>query len=144
MNWTSRRRPALLPTFPLLAATLLAGCSRGPATAQVSGKVLHVDGSVPQGGVRVVHFEPAIGSTAAIRTAASGGIGADGSFVMNTKKPGDGVYCGQYNVTFTVWKGPRDPVSLVADKYTDATTTPYQVTIDRDVDDLLFEIEPKN
>jgi hypothetical protein len=46
-------------------------------------------------------------------------------------------------VTFTIWKGPRDPVSLIPEKYTAAATTPFKdITIDRDQADLNFELEP--
>ncbi len=122
----------------------LAGCNRGPATAQVSGKVLYKDGSVPKGGARVVRFEPAVDTTAPLRQPAGGNIEQDGSFELFTRKPGDGVLCGKYAVTFTIWKAPRDPVSLIKEEYTQSATTPYHVTIDHDVDDLLFEIEPLN
>jgi hypothetical protein len=103
---------------------------------------LYKDGSVPKGGVRVVRFEPADDTTAEIRRTASGQIGADGTFEMSTRVPGDGVVVGKYNVTFSVWKAPREPISLVARQYTIAATTPYQVTVDHDVTDLVFEIEP--
>jgi hypothetical protein len=130
----------------LLAAAVLgslpaAGCYRGPATAQVSGKVVYKDGSAPKAGVRTVRFEPAPDTTAEIRKGAAGQIEDDGSFVMFTRKPGDGVYHGKYDVTFAVWKGPMDPTPLIPDKYADATTTPYHVTIDGDRSDLVFEIE---
>jgi hypothetical protein len=117
-----------------------AGCNNRP-TAQVRGKVLYKDGSVPQGGVRVIRFEPTPDTTAAIRKTASGQIMDDGSFDLFTRKPGDGVILGKYAVTFTVWRGPRDRVSLIDDKYTASATTPYTVTVDDDMDDLKFEIE---
>lgn len=122
--------------------TFLAGCNRGSAVAQVSGKVLYKDGSVPKGGVRIVRFEPTDDSPAEIRRAAGGAIAADGSFELSTRKPGDGIYLGKYAVTFTVVKAPRDPVSLIKPEYTRAATTPYHVTIDGDRNDLVFEIEP--
>jgi hypothetical protein len=120
----------------------LSGCNHRPAVAQVRGKVLYKDGSVPQGGVRSVRFEPEPDSTAQVRQGAGGSIGPDGSFEMCRRKPGDGVYLGKYAVTFTVWKAPRDRTSMIDEKYTNAATTPYHVTIDGDVDDLFFEIEP--
>jgi len=121
---------------------VLAGCGRGAAKAQVSGKVLYKDGSVPKGGVCVVRFEPAADSPAEIRKTATGSIEADGSFQLSTQKPGDGIYLGKYNVTFAVWKAPREPVSLVKEIYTNPATTPYHVTVEDDMDDLSFEIEP--
>jgi hypothetical protein len=126
----------------VLFGIALTGCNRRPAMAQAKGKVLFKDGTVPQGGVRVVRFEPATDTTAEVRKAAQGDILGDGSFEMYTRKPGDGVFVGKYSVTFTVWKGPRDRVSLIDEKYTTSATTPYKVTVDDDVDDLKFEIEP--
>lgn len=117
------------------------GCGRSDMV-QVSGQVLYKDGTVPKGGVCVVQFQPATDSPATIRKAASGEIREDGSFEAYTRKPGDGVIIGKYDVTFAVWKGPMQPVSLIDVKYTRAETTPYHITIDDDVSDLKFEIEP--
>jgi hypothetical protein len=134
-------RPALFLVSVLIVGSAL-GCGGRPGTAQVSGKVLYKDGSVPQGGVCVVQFVPTADSPAKIRKAASGQIEKDGSFVAFTRKPGDGVFVGKYKVTFSVWEGHMQPVSLIVDKYTKPSTTPYHVTIDNDVSDLQFEIEP--
>ncbi len=142
-EWTAICRTPLRNLVLCLCVTCLAGCHRGPDVAQVSGKVLYKDGSVPKGGVRVVRFEPAADSPTGIRKGATGDIQADGSFEMMTRKPGDGVYFGKYNVTFAIMKGPRDPVSYVDEKYTRAATSPYHVTVDKDIHDLAFEIEPK-
>lgn len=89
-----------------------------------------------------MRFEPTKDSPAEIRKGASGQIGEDGSFEMSTRVPGDGVYLGKYAVTFAVWKGPRDPTSLIAEKYTNSATTPYEVVVDSDMNDLTFTIEP--
>lgn len=132
-----------LPWFVVLLVSFsgTVGCS-GPDTAQVSGKVLYKDGTVPKGGVCVVQFVPADDSPAKIRKPATGEIRDDGSFEAFTRKPGDGVFLGKYNVTFAVWEGAMQPVSLVEKKYTKASTTPYHVTIDDDMSDLVFEVEP--
>ena len=126
----------------LVFAGGMSGCGGRPETAQVRGKVLYKDGTVPTGGVCVVQFQPAADTSAEIRKAASSEIQPDGSFEAYTRKPGDGVFLGKYNVTFSVWKGPMEPVSLIADKYTKADTTPHTVEVEGDRDDLLFEIEP--
>jgi hypothetical protein len=129
---------ALFALAPLIAI----GCGGRPDAAQVSGKVLMKDGSAPQGGVRVVQFQPAKDTTAEIRKAASGEIQDDGSFVAYTRKPGDGVFLGKYDVTFSVWKGPMDSTSLIDPKFSRASTTPYHITVEDDIDDLKFELEP--
>jgi hypothetical protein len=137
-----RRAPLTLVGLVVLALTASVGCNRGPAIAQVSGKVLYKDGSVPKGGVRVVRFEPDKDSPEKLRRAASGSIQPDGSFALCTKRPGDGVLFGKYHVTFAIMKGPREPISFIPEKYTNAASTPYHVTVDGDKSDLFFEIEP--
>jgi hypothetical protein len=139
---TSQTSITSLPVLVLLASLLALGCNSRPDAAQVSGKVLMKDGSVPQGGVRVVQFVPTKDSTAEIRKGASGEIRDDGSFVAYTRKPGDGVFLGKYDVTFSVWKSPMDATSLIDPKFSRASTTPYHVTVEDDIDDLKFELEP--
>src|SRR5689334_23205472 len=97
--------------FRTTAAVLLtcslaigAGCNKGPSMVHVRGTVMNKDGSPLKGGVRVVRFEPASDSEATLRKAASGEIAQDGSFELFTRRPGDGIVTGKYNVTFTVWK----------------------------------------
>lgn len=125
-----------------LVVAVTVGCNRGPAMYQVSGRVLYKDGSVPKGGVAVVRLQPTTESTAEIRKGASGGIAPDGSFELFTRVPGDGVYEGQYDVTFLVQKGVMDATPLIQAKYMNPQTSGYNVTVDRDIDDLKFEIEP--
>ncbi len=137
------RRLTWLVILLLPCLLVFSGCNRRPAMAQVRGKVLYKDGSVPKGGVCVVRFEPLAESSAVIRKGATGAIEPDGSFELWTRMPGDGAYCGDYAVTFAVLKSPMDPVSLIDPKYTNATMTPYtKVTVDGNIDDLKFEIEP--
>jgi hypothetical protein len=108
---------------------------------QVRGNVHYKDGAPVTGGVRVIRFEPTANSPAQVRRTASGMIEDDGSFELFTRKPGDGVYLGEYAVTFTVWKAPRDSVSLIDEKYTISATTPYHITVEDEVDNLDFELE---
>lgn len=125
-----------------LSAGLMAGCQRGPKMYQVSGKVHYKNGGTPKTGVSVVNFAPTKGSSAEVRQAASGAIQPDGSFAMFSRVVGDGVYAGDYAITFTVIKGPMDPTSLILPKYTDPRTPPYTIKVDGDKTDLDFEIEP--
>jgi hypothetical protein len=139
--WPSPNTQLLLVGLSIVGA--LVGCNKSPAMVQVRGKVAYHDGSVPHGGVRIVRFEPVQDTAAEKRRTASGNIGDDGSFELFTRMPGDGVIPGTYNVTFTVWKGEHDRVSLIADKYTASATTPFKnVPVEHDVTDLKFEIEP--
>jgi hypothetical protein len=141
--WQSTSETSALALYLLLLLVLpsAVGCSDRRDAAQVSGMVLMKDGSVPQGGVRVVQFVPAKDSTAEIRKGASGEIRDDGSFVAYTRKPGDGVLLGKYDVTFSVWKSPMDSTSLIDPKFSRASTTPHHITVTDDVDDLKFELE---
>jgi hypothetical protein len=144
----THERDAKLPSaFVELIAMIfivgsLGGCDDRPATAQVRGRVMYRDGSVPQSEVCVVRFEPTADSKAPIKKVASGEIERDGSFEMHTRKFGDGVFLGNYAVTFSVWKDRETPESLIAEKYTKARTTPYTIQVEKDVDNIVFEIEP--
>lgn len=125
-----------------VACAVFTGCNRGPAMYQVGGKLLYKDGSVPRG-LGSVHFEPTSESTAKIKKVATGIIGKDGDFEMMTRKPGDGVYEGDYMVTISIVKGATDPTLLSREEYRSAKTTPFPpIKVDRNISDLKFEIEP--
>jgi hypothetical protein len=130
--------------FVLFASAACWGCNRRPSAVHVSGKVLNKDGSAPAGGIRIVRFEPVQDDSQERRgRVASGNIEKDGSFDLFTRMPGDGVLPGRYNVTFTIWKGEHDRVALIPDAYAASATTPYKnILVDRDRNDLKFEIEP--
>jgi hypothetical protein len=144
--WSEQIMERQLRAFlPLVIAGLVAlgGCGGRAGTAEVKGRVIFKDGSVPRGAVCVVRFQPATDSTAEIRKAATGEIEADGHFEAFTRKPGDGVFVGKYDVTFSVLEdGTRSDSSLIDEKFTRASTTPYHVTIEDDVSDLEFQLEP--
>jgi hypothetical protein len=135
-----RRNPWLVLALLGLACT---GCEHGPRMYKVSGKVTFKGGSMPHAGVCTVQFIPSTDTTATERKGAGGAINPDGTFEMHTRKPGDGVVPGEYDVTFAIWPGPMDPRSLILPKYTSPSTTPFKnVKIDRDRSDLEFEVEP--
>ena len=136
------RRLSLSLLFALCCVVACSGCNRGPKMAKVSGKVFYKDGTVPKGGVCVVNFTPTRDSTAEVRKGATGTIGPDGSFSLSTRAPDDGVYVGEYAVTFVVWPGPMDPRSLVLPKYASPMMTPYKEKVEADKSDLKYEIEP--
>jgi hypothetical protein len=127
----------------LIAVVATAGCGGRAGTAEVKGRVIFKDGSVPRGAVCVVRFQPTADSTAEIRKAATGEIQADGFFEAFTRKPGDGVFLGKYDVTFSVLEdGTSSDSSLIDEKFTRASTTPYHITIEDDITDLGFQLEP--
>jgi len=111
--------------------------------AQVRGKVLYKDGTVPHGGACAVKFQPTSGSTAKVRKGATGLIQPDGTFEAWTRKPGDGVYLGDYSVSFAVWASATDSSSsLIPEKYSNPNMTGLTLKVEGDVDDLKYEIEP--
>jgi hypothetical protein len=132
------------PLVVVAAACLatIVGCGRTHPIAQVSGKIQLKDSSLQNAGIRMVRLEPMGDTSATIRKGASGTINDDGTFQLYTRRPGDGVYLGKYAVTFAFYRGAMDQRSLIPAKYTSAATTPYQVVVDDDRDDLSFEIEP--
>jgi hypothetical protein len=120
----------------------IAGCGNGHSVAQIGGKINIKDNSLQRARIRMVRFEPTADTDATIRKGASGTIKEDGSFELYTKRPGDGVYLGKYAVTFAFYRGAMDQKPLIPPKYVSAATTPYQVIVDGDRDDLTFDIEP--
>ena len=130
--------------FSLYVTTLavLAGCGKsGPPMGKVTGKVTYADGSIPEGGVAVIRFEVARDSTPEQRKAADSDIQSDGSYAITTMKPGDGAFYGKYKVVFTIFKSYRDNTSLVAKKFTDAKSTPFEITVDSPSQNADFTIE---
>src|SRR5688500_13109993 len=79
---------------------VLSGCGKSHPMAQVRGKVVFPDGKIPEAGIRMIRFECAADSDAALRKGATGTINDDGSFEVYTRRPGDGVHLGKYDVTF--------------------------------------------
>jgi hypothetical protein len=140
MDMPERRKPVVL--LILIAFISVAGCNRGPTMVQVRGKVLNKDGTTIKRGVREIRFEPTQETTAVMRRTAIGQIQDDGSFELFTKRPGDGVLPGKYAVVISVMRGARDPVQLIDAKYTTSRTTPYHESIDRDITDLSYTVEP--
>jgi hypothetical protein len=133
-----------LSLFLITAAYMggMVGCGKSLPVAQVGGKINLKDSSLQKAGIRMVRLEPTADTNANVRKGASGTIKEDGSFELYTRRPGDGVYLGKYAVTFAFYRGAMDQKSLIPAKYTSAATTPYQVVVDQDRNDLNFEIEP--
>jgi hypothetical protein len=123
-----------------LGLLLQIGCG-GRQAYDVTGRVQYKDGSPITGGVRVIRLEPTQDSGAEIRKAASSPIAEDGSFEMFTRRPGDGVIPGKYVVTFTVLDKAMGGNSLISEELTRGTTSPFELVVDEDKEDLLFELE---
>lgn len=123
----------------LVLVAPLAGCGpKGPKLYKVRGTVKYADGSVPEGGVRLIRFEPASfaeGKAVPGTKTAQADIQEDGSFELSTVDPNDGVLPGKYKVTFTIRAGYTDGRSGMDPKYGTAQTTPLEVTVGEDVDE---------
>lgn len=133
------------PTLLFLTGCLISisGCGKSRPVAQVRGKIICKDGELPAAAIRLVRFEPTADTTAVIRKGASGRINDDGTFELYTRQPGDGVLLGKYAVTFAFYKSAMDHQSLIPAKYTKAATTPHQLVVENDIENLELEIESK-
>lgn len=124
---------------------VFAGCDSGNRLYPITGTVKMMNGSVPQGEVAKIRFEPiAQASDTTIRNPASGTIAPDGTFSLTTLKQNDGAYAGEYKVTLTVHKTYIGRESLIAPKYTQAVTTPLTATVGPDSPKHFdFVLDPK-
>jgi len=138
-----RRRctPARAAAAVLLAAAL-AGCSSGPATGEVFGKVTFKGQPVTEG--TITFLNPNEGG------AAEAEIGKDGSYTVSGK-----VVVGEYLVVITPpvhivdtdpGKSPPAPVEKPApnipQKYRQQGTTPFKETIKPGKNELNFDMKP--
>jgi hypothetical protein len=107
------------------ALVVVSGCGRKGAmeTAPVSGKVTYRGKALPTG---TIMFVPAEGP------AATGEIGADGSYKLTTYQSGDGAVIGAHKVTITALQGMGNalpeqrsatPPPLVPAKYLSDSTS---------------------
>jgi len=138
-----RRDRLVLVLVVALSGVTCVGCQRGPVMYHVNSVVHYTDGTVPKGSTRIVQFVPADDTTAEIKKGATAEFGPDGSFELSTRKPGDGAYNGEYFVTFAIKRSDSDTRSAVHPKNSSKGTTPYKVTVDRNINDLKFELEPQ-
>ena len=125
----------------LACAVVVTGCGHKPPVVHVKGKVAFKNGPMPNTPVRMILFSPSGNTAAEVRRGASSLIETDGSYELWTKNPGDGINVGEYNVTFAVQKGPMDPTSLIPGKYSSLATPYKNIKVDKNTDDLNFEID---
>jgi hypothetical protein len=111
--------------FSVTFVSGISGCGKGHPTAQVRGQVVFTNGAAPQAGIRVIRFECAKDSDATLRKGATGVINDDGTFELYTRRPGDGVHLGKYDVTFAIFRGATDQRPMIPVMYTKAATTPF-------------------
>lgn len=104
------------------------GCGKGDPHVPVTGTLKFADGTVPKGFERYITFQPKPGGPGT--KGASSMIADDGTYSLRTLRPGDGALPGNYVVTVHVVDSIHDGKSLVARKFTDASTTPLKATVD--------------
>ncbi|MCC6492824.1 MAG: hypothetical protein IT424_07370 [Pirellulales bacterium] len=100
-----------LPAAVLIASGLLAGCSRGPNVAPVSGKVLYNGEPLPYGNVV---FQPPQGQPA------GGAIQPDGTFRLSTFEEYDGAIVGPHKVSVSCYSS-QNPAHQFAKTVGEAT-----------------------
>ena len=88
--------------FFVLSFVVAAGCSNdGPAMSPVSGRVT-VDGELPAN-LGTIHFVPQSGPTAMAE------IQSDGTFELQTFRPGDGAVLGEHAIFFAAARPQNRP-----------------------------------
>jgi hypothetical protein len=110
-----------------LAAVTLVGCGKSVTYVPVTGTVKFSDGAIPSGDVATVTFQPA--EPGPNTKGASGSIGKDGTFTLQSVQPDDGARPGNYNVTVHVMQGYPRGRSVVAEAFTKPDTTPLKATV---------------
>ena len=114
-----------------LGLLLAAGCGESHVeVVPAGGTVKFSDGTVPQGEVAIVNFTPVSKDKKSVNKGASGSIQPDGTFKLTTVEPGDGAIPGKYKAIVVVFKTYQGQESLVPGKYTNARTTPFEVTVE--------------
>ena len=116
---------------PLLLVSVLSlcfvGCGSRLKLHKVTGTVKFPDGSVPQGEMATITFQPA---NVMEGKPASSNLEQDGSFQLFTLDQRDGgALAGDYRVIVHVTEDYPDLKFLVARKYADARETPLTATV---------------
>jgi len=136
------RRPRFLMIAALGLSTIACGPS-GPGMSQVSGKVTYQGKPVPSG---LITFVPA----ASGGRNATGQIGADGTYRLQTENPGDGALMGDYNVTIFAQDNPVldyipskpvPPKYLAPAKYEKPATSGLKSTVQRGSNTFDFDLK---
>jgi hypothetical protein len=142
------RRAVARPAVRFLAVALVGlvpvACGpSGPEMASISGKVTYDGKPVPKGTITFIPVIPA-GRNAV------GVIGPDGSYSLQTEKPGDGALLGDYTVTISahdeavldyIPATPVKPKLLAPAKYENPKTTDLKATVKRGASPVNFDLK---
>jgi hypothetical protein len=144
----ANRRAVARPLAGFLALALVGlvpvACGpTGPEMASISGKVTYNGKPVPKG---TITFIPVVqGGRNAV-----GVIGPDGSYSIQTEKPGDGALLGDYNVTISahdeavldyIPAKPVEPKLLAPAKYENPKSTDLKATVKRGASPINFDLK---
>lgn len=118
----------------LMTATMTPGCGPNrPQAVPVSGQITLSGGSWPTPGkLTFFPLEPADGFPRALGVAE---FAADGRFIAQSHRPGDGLMPGRYQVAVECWEVPPTDIkpagknSYVADKFRDPKTSGVELDV---------------
>jgi hypothetical protein len=133
----------LWKTWLLLVLVGLTGCSSGPKTYPVHGKVVYPDGSPMKGGA--IMFEPVDNK---LNIMSRGGIKEDGTFVLSTFGKADGAVPGRYRVLIRGRRNnPRssaedpDLIDQIHPRFQDFKTSGLEFTVEPKDNEFRITIE---
>lgn len=144
-----RGRSGAVLALTLAVAGLAVGCggSSGPELAKVTGTVTYQGKPIPLG---TISFQP----TDPAGTPATGIIGDDGSYALQTTEPGDGARLGSYTVAIRAVEGepevpldyipkkkPPAPKALVPEKYSNPMSSGLTAKVESGRNTINFELQ---
>jgi hypothetical protein len=134
----ARGRPVVRTALVLAGLACVAGC--GARTYPVQGKLVWPDGSPVTG----VAGGSVIFESTDQPLSARGEVMADGTFVLCTYKPGDGVHPGRYRVAISqpLEEGKDGPPSRIfLEKYENPKSSGLEATVEPKPNDFTFTLE---
>lgn len=125
----------------VLLFVVLAGCSDGPRTYRIPGKLVYADGA-PVPGASVV-----LQATVDDKIVAARGMATlDGQFTLTTFQDGDGVVAGEHQVSISPIPAPDGPKPVqlpVPVEYWDFETSGLATTITPETKEIVITIRRK-
>ena len=110
----------------------------------VKGVVKYADGSIPQGEIVRIVFNPVFDQDVRYQKMASGHVQPDGTYQLGTVEPGDGVMPGRYRVLLEIREKHDDPDMLISGDYLHPERTPLpEVTVKEGVNEFNFTDIPR-
>jgi len=140
----ARARRASPLIMAIVAVSIPQGCSSsGPEMARVSGRVTYDGKPVPKGTISFQAVGPGGRN-------ATGVLGPDGTYTLQTEQPGDGAQLGEYRVAISARddvvldytpEKPVPPKRLVPEKFEDPKTSDLKATVKSGRNDFPFDLK---